>query len=145
MKKLVLKSLVVAALLFAGSNANAQCRGFAKKQCKPIVESDGYIFNGQLNSAALFSGDKADIMFTFYKGQKYRLVVKGQDILGDMTFKLMDTDKNIIYDSEGKDKDYLDFNVESTQQLVVSIEVPGSMSHTKIEAQGCTAVLIGYK
>ncbi len=123
--------------------ADAQCRGFTKKKCRPQIEP--YVHNGQLNNAVLFPGDKADIMLTFYSGQNYRLLVCAQEQLGDVTYTVSDIDKNVIFDSSDKENNIFDFKVASTQQLIVSVHVPESESTHDLDFQGCVSVLVGFK
>ena len=50
-----------------------------------------------MNTAVLYPGDKADMMLTFYSGQKYRLLVCSQEQLGDVAFRILDIDRNEVY------------------------------------------------
>ena len=122
---------------------NGQCRGFTKKTGRPLVEP--YIHNGQMNSAVLFPGDSADIMLTFYSEQQYRLVICAEDQLGDVSYQVSDIERNLIFDSKNSDSKVFDFKVESSQQLVISVAVPGSENTHDLEHQGCVAVLVGFK
>jgi len=136
-------SLIILLSLLIPIGINGQCRGFTKKTCRPQVEP--YIHNGQMNSAVLFPGDSADIMLTFYSGQQYRLVICAEEQLGDVSYTVSDIDRNVIFDSEKSDNKAFDFKVESTQQLVVSVEVPDSENTHDIDFQGCVAILVGFK
>ena len=137
-----LKLLLFIAILIP-FGADAQCRSFTKKNCRP--EIDPYIHNGQLNSAVLYSGDSADIQLTFYSGQDYRLVVCSEEQLGDTHFQVFDIEKNLIYDSQGKEKQTFDFKVQSTRQLIVTVIIPESSSTHDIDTSGCVSVLVGFK
>lgn len=136
-------NIFILALLLVPFGANAQCKSFTKKQCRPSV--DPYIHNGQMNSAVLYPDDKADIMLTFYSGQEYRLVVCSEEQLGDVTFKVTDIDKKVIYDSEGKDSNVFDFKVTSTRQLIVTVVVPESENTHDLDYNGCVSVLVGFQ
>lgn len=138
--KLLKLTLFLALLLPLVSNA--QCRAFTKKNCRPALAP--YIHNGQMNSAVLFPGDKADIMLTFYSGQKYRLLVCSEEQLGKVTYRVLDIDRNEIYNSKGKGKNEFDFKVASTQQLIVEVSVPDSESTHDIDFQGCVSILVGF-
>jgi len=91
------------------------------------------------------NGEKADLALTFNSGKTYRLMVCTQPILGDVTFQLMDKDRTLIYDSEGKDQNYFDFNVESTQQLILVINVPELEVTHGLLHDGCVSIIQGYK
>ncbi|MCB9198756.1 MAG: hypothetical protein H6600_09865 [Flavobacteriales bacterium] len=138
--KLLKLTLIIALLLPLA--ASAQCRAFTKKNCRPALNP--YIHNGQMNSAVLFPGDKADIMLTFYSGQKYRLLICGEEQLGKVTFRVLDIDRNEIYNSAGKDKPEFDFKVASTQQLIVEVNVPESSTTHDMDYQGCVSILVGF-
>ena len=136
-------SLIILLSLLIPFGINGQCRGFTKKTGRPLVEP--YIHNGQMNSAVLFPGDSADIMLTFYSEQQYRLVICAEEQLGDVSYKISDTERNVIFDSKTSDEKVFDFNVESTQQLVISVTVPESKNTHDIHFQGCVAILVGFK
>lgn len=138
----ILTISTVAFLLFP-LMGSSQCRGYTKRNCRPALSP--YQHNGQLNNAVLVPGDKAEIMLTFYSGQEYRVSVCSMPVLGDVTYKVMDTDKNVIFESDKSDQPAFDFKVSSTQQLVVEIKVPESEKANEIVPQGCVSVLVGFK
>lgn len=121
---------------------SAQCRKFTKRSCLPILTP--YVHNGQMNSAILYPGDKADIMLTFYSGQKYRLLICGEEQLGKVTYRVLDVDRNEIYNSKDKEKQEFDFKVASTQQLIVEVNVPESSTTHDMDYQGCVSILVGF-
>ncbi len=134
------------ALILTPSLTNAQCKSYTKRTCRPML--DPFTHNGQMNTAVLVPGDEADILLTFYSGQEYRLLVCGQEQIGTTTFEVMDTDKNLIYDSSKDDegKNYFDFKVASTQQLIVRVKVNEDKEITHdIVPEGCVSILIGFK
>ena len=121
-------SLIILLSVLIPIGINGQCRGFTKKTGRPLVEP--YIHNGQMNSAVLFPGDSADIMLTFYSEQQYRLVICAEEQLGDVSYKVSDIERNLIFDSKNSDSKAFDFIVESSQQLVISVAVPESETRT---------------
>jgi hypothetical protein len=60
-------------------------------------------------------------------------------------FKVMDTDKNVFFDSEKTKKNYFDFNVASTQQLIVEIDCDDKETLSGITPEGCIAIITGSK
>ena len=136
-------SLIILLSVLIPIGINGQCRGFTKKTGRPLIAP--YIHNGQMNSAVLFPGDSADIMLTFYSEQQYRLVICAEEQLGDVSYKVSDIERNLIYDSKNSGSKVFDFKVESSQQLVISVEVPESENTHKIDYQGCVAILVGFK
>lgn len=132
--------------LFAGLPllSSAQCKGFTKKVCMP--EIDPYIFNGQLNSAVLNEGDIAELLLTFYAGQNYRVLVCAQEELGDLEFKLLDTEYNVVFDNkEHKNTNSWDFASNTTQQLIVQVMVPEHKGNNgDVAKSGCVSILVGF-
>ncbi len=139
-----LKTFAIACgLLLLATTLHAQCRGFTRKKCAPTLES--YTFNGQLNSAVLAAGETAELTLDFNSGIDYRLLVCSHPVLGDVAFKVLDTDNTEIYDSANSDHDYFDFNVAGSRQLIVQIAVPPSESNTDLVHEGCVSIVLGFK
>ena len=122
----------------------AQCRSFAKRVCRP--ELAPYTHSGQLSSARLSSGDKAEVRFTFTAGNEYRIVICAQPILGDITYRIMDIDHNAIYDSSKDEaaKMYYDFKVGATQQFYVEVNVPEQENPNDLMISGCVSIITGF-
>ena len=140
--KIAFIALVMAAALPFG--AAAQCKGFVKKACIPKVPP--YTHNGQLNNAVMSAGEKAELQMTFYSGQEYRIVVCAQEVLGKVNFKVYDSSRNEIYDSQdGKDNSVWNFKVAATQQLTIEIETPALDSPHELGPSGGVSVLVGFK
>lgn len=130
-------------LLFLTADISySQCKNFAKKKCTPQLKP--YSNSGKMNSAVLRPGDKAELMMTFNSDVEYRLLICGMDNI-KVAFKVMDTDKNVFFDSKKDKKNYFDFNVASTQQLFVEINCEDVETLTGIMPEGCVAILTGSK
>lgn len=138
--KIILPILLILPLM-----SSAQCRSFTKKKCLPELE--GYAQNDNFNSAVLIPGDEAELLLTFYAGKEYRLLVCAHPVLGKVEFEVLDTDDEVIYnsDDEVEDEHIFDFKVASTQQLIVRIRVPESESPATLVHEGCVSVMIGSK
>lgn len=135
--------LVAAISLLAFGESSAQCKGFVKKQIPRLAP---FIHNGQINSSVLLSGDHAELTLTFYSGQTYRIMVAGQETLGDLHFVIKDAGKNVLFNSKNQGKfDYWDFTVESTQQLTIEVIVPEADAPTGLVPSGCVTILVGFK
>jgi len=134
--------LIIIALSFIAINTHAQCKNFAKKVCK--VELKPFIHDGNYNAAILTEGEDAELYKTFYSGQKYRLIICGSDKLPSIEFKVMDVERNVLFDN--KENNMImnwDFEVEATQQLIVYLKVQsGSSDELNIES-GCVAIMFG--
>lgn len=137
---------VVATLfyLFLVNTASAQCKSFAKSKCLPDLAP--YIHNGQMNGATMMAGEKAELQMSFYAGQDYRLMVCAQPILGDVAFRLLDKNKKVVFNSKDhKNVFFWDFNVASTQQMILEIDVPESSAKHGMIPSGCVNILLGFK
>lgn len=144
MKKLLSLAILTIAFMAVATTGYSQCKGFTKKQCLPQLEP--YVYNGQLNSAVLNEGDIAELLLTFYGGQDYRIYICSQEVLGGVEFKLLDTDRNTIFDNTDQENiDHWDFSANSTQQLIVQVRVPEQESNVDIVQSGCVSILIGFK
>lgn len=144
MNKSSIKSAVLALLICIPFFANSQCKGFTKKECLPGIKP--FVYNGQLNSAVLNEGDVAELLLTFYSGQDYRIFVCSQETLGNVEFKLIDTDRNTMF--YNKDHDFVkfwDFKSNATQQLIVQVRVPQNDAVSDIIQSGCVSILVGFK
>lgn len=144
MKKFLNIILLVAVFSALPLFGFSQCKGFTKKQCLPVLEP--YLYNGQLNNAILNEGDVAELLLTFYGGQDYRLLVCSQEMLGNVEFKLYDTERNEIFSNKEHEMvNVWDFNANSTQQLIVQVRVPAPEIKTDIVNSGCVSILVGFK
>lgn len=123
--------------------AFSQCRRFTKTKCMPALGE--YIPNENFNSAVLIPGDQAELMMTFYAGQDYRVMLCTEDILGDVVYTLVDSDGNKIFASDEQLDDHIDFTMQSTQQLKMTINVPQRENMNQLTHEGCATVLVGYK
>lgn len=144
MKRIVQTGFILT-LLFAFNTfqADAQCKGFAKKICKG--ELGPFTHDGNYHAAILVEGEEAELYKTFYSDQDYRVAICGSDNLPPVEFKVMDASKNILYSN--KDKDYArtwDFKLESSQQLKLVVKVTRFEEDTGDPASGCVAIMFGF-
>ena len=137
--------LSFAFLALSGSSIQAQCKGFAKKMCKP--ELAGYIHDGNYHVAILTEGEEAELYKTFYSGQNYRIAVCGSlSSLPPIEFQVVDAYKNIIYDNSTHNAENTwDFSLESSQQLKVVVKVPVSDPQPEFPNSGCVAIMFGIQ
>lgn len=139
------KSALIVILTMITGYGFSQCKGYIKRKCLPTLAP--YTNDGQLNNTVLRAGEGAELEVTMYKGQSYRLLVCYQEVLGNVKFRLLDLNYNVLFDSSKNnkgDKNYWDFNVENTQQLIVQVKAP-DQGEAAIVPSGCVAVVVGFK
>lgn len=140
-----LKKLIVFTVLFVLSlSLNAQCFSFARSACKSNLGE--YVHDGNYNATMLSEGEKAELYKTFFKGQKYRLAICKIKDLPPIHFRITDQDGKVYYDNE--DHDYTltwDFQMESTQMLIVEMKVLEREEQDGEIISGCVAVLFGIE
>ena len=146
----IVKIIVFALAISFPLMAFSQCKGFAKKKCLPELKP--FIHNGQLNSTTLVEGESAELVMTFHAGQHYRVMICAQEALEHVSFKMMDMDREIVFNSadEGDARNW-DFNVNATQQMIILVSVPKAGKHDAAKLtgtlvqSGCVALLVGFK
>lgn len=124
-------------------NAEGQCKGFARRICKLDLES--FIHDGNYHAAILTEGEEAELYKTFYADQDYRIAICGSDVLPIIEFRILDNQRNVLYNN--RDDDYRgvwDFRLESSQQLMISLKVHNTDNPGQERASGCVAILFGF-
>lgn len=146
MKKILPVLVLLLLLITVNFSVSGQCKSFAKKICK--LELIPYIHDGNYHAAILSEGEEAELYKTFYEGQEYRIAICGSDALPKIEFKIIDANKNVLYNNRDHGMVKLwDFKLESSQQLKIVVKVPAS-SATKPETEmisGCVAIMFGFK
>ncbi|MBA3707015.1 MAG: hypothetical protein H0W84_14260, partial [Bacteroidetes bacterium] len=120
MKKKYWLQIIIAFCSIFSTAGVAQCNSstFVKKKCLPNIQP--FTLSGQVNTNKLSSGQKTELKITFSSGQDYRILVCAEELLGQVTFRVRDMAKKIIFDSKDNDSpDFWDFKVKSTQQFIV--------------------------
>lgn len=144
MKKSFQITIVFTLLATIPFSINAQCKGFAKKICK--IELTPYIHDGNYHAAILTVGEEAELYKTFYSDTDYRISVCGTDALPDIEFRIIDTDRNVLYTNKNNDYSRIwDFRLEASQQLKIFIKVPATDGLPEEIISGCVAIMFGFK
>jgi len=145
MRSSLIKGFCCLALIGAVYTAQSQCRMFTKKKCMPTLLP--FLHNGQMNNIMLFPGETASLSMTFFAEQEYRLVICSQDILGDGVYFVVKTESGKeVYSSEHEENNAWDFNVASTQNLVVEVVIPADDETLHaIETAACVAIIVGFQ
>lgn len=126
------------------ASAIAQCATFVKKKCMPKIQP--FTHNGQMNASTVFAGQSTELNLTLSAGQDYRILVCAEPILGDVTFKVMDKSRTVVFDSKDNNyPDFWDFKVRNTQEFIVHVDVPRSNSSSSTPPSGCLSIMVGFK
>ena len=143
-RNILMNAALVGAFLMMASAAQAQCRSFAKNKCVP--ELAPYKFNESFNGAQLAPGEEAEVNLTFFSGQEYRVLVCAHPILGEVNWKLVDSNNKMIFESlADQPKKNFDFKAASTTQMKVVVWVPPMKGKTDMVHVGCVAIMLGFK
>ncbi|HPW66843.1 MAG TPA: hypothetical protein PLY32_06095 [Salinivirgaceae bacterium] len=144
MKRVLLIIGISLSAIFMSNVAVGQCSNFTKKKCVPQLSP--YIFNGQANAALLNEGDVAELVLTFYANQDYRLLICSENQLGNVEFRMYDTQNTLLFDNKKYNYAKMwDFCSTATQQIRVEIEVPESLNIDSSVKNGCVSILVGFK
>lgn len=139
----LVSTAVAAVFMMISLGAQAQCRSFAKNKCVP--ELAPYKFNESFNGAQLAPGEEAEVNLTFHAGQEYRVMVCVHPILGEVNWKLVDTNNKMLFESLADEpKPYFDLKAASTVQMKVVVWVPERPKSDLVHV-GCVAILTGFK
>jgi len=144
----IYKILPILTLLLLGNalNADAQCKAFARKVCLPELAS--YTHDGNYHAAILVEGEEAELYKTFYSDMEYRVAICGEEKLPDVEFKILDSNKNVLYTNKDKNGKYArtwDFKLQSSQQLKLVIKVTSFNKAGETPASGCVSIMFGFK
>ena len=121
----------------------SQCITMAREQCVPKLAP--YTQNGQLNSSPIHAGESVELEVTFNSGMDYRIFVCAQANLGKVSFRPFDVEKNLVFDSKSAGSpEFWDFNVASTQQFTIEVNIPKSNAPDKPVPYGCITVIVGF-
>jgi hypothetical protein len=138
--------ILVLFLLGTSINADAQCKAFAKKVCLP--ELGNYVHDGNYHAAVLVEGEEAELYKTFYSDMEYRVAICGEEKLPNVEFKVLDSNKNVLFSNKDKDGKYTktwDFKLESSQQLKLIVKVSSLSKPGDTPVSGCVAIMFGFK
>jgi len=138
------KSAILLVFLFIAYGAQSQCFSFARSACKSSLGD--FVHDGNYNATMLQEGEKAELYKTFFEGQKYRLAICKIKDLPPIHFKITDQNGRVFYDN--KDHDFAltwDFQVETTQLLIVEMQVLEQSGPDEDLISGCVAVLFGIE
>ena len=125
-------------------SSSAQCKGFAKKKCIPLLEN--YVPSENYNSLQMVEGEEAELYLVFVENNDYRIAVCSHPVLGDVNFKIQTEQGQLIYNSiENEGNNIFDFSTISTEKLHLLISVPALESSSDMVHPGCVTIMVGNK
>ena len=139
MKKI---SLVIL-LIVSATWTFAQCKSTSKKCPAGLAP---YTFSEEFNNTSIGEDESAELVTTLFAGQDYRIILCIPSGLGNIEFTLSDIRGNVIFSN--KDKNYAaswDFQVNSTEDYFIQLELVNSSPDPTKPLKGCVAVLVGFK
>ena len=138
-------SLIFLLLVFAAPlTSTAQCKGFTKKKCAPLLED--YVPAEHYNSLQMFDGEKAELFLVFVENHDYRIAICSHPILGDINFEIKTEQGQMVFSSaDNNGNNVFDFSTTSTEKLHIIISIPASESSTGMMQPGCVSIMVGSK
>lgn len=130
-------------VLFFALNLESQtCNRLARKSVNDIAP---FKFTGQLSKVMLSEGESAELSVVFKSDKKYRVLVNGGRLVGNLHFKLFDRNKKLVFDNAKHDMaQYWDFVVLATQNYFIEVTYPSASDGYKdYTNRGCVALVIG--
>lgn len=125
-------------------SSSAQCKGFAKKKCIPLLED--YIPSENYNSLQMVEGEEAELYLVFVENNDYRIAVCSHPVLGEVNFKIQTEQGQLIYNSiDNEGNNIFDFSTISTEKLHLLISVPALESSSDMVHPGCVTIMVGNK
>lgn len=122
--------------------ANAQCEEFAKQDIWKKKLSP-YTHNGIYVTQKVNQGETIELYKTFFSNQDYRILVCSDNNLPKIEFKILDINRNIIFDNKKNNYNNIwDFYFNTNLQTIISVHIPNT--EDKNLKSGCIAVLIGF-
>lgn len=121
----------------------AQCNTFMKLKCNPVLKP--YMSSGQVFNSTLLSDDKAKLLLTFYEGMNYRIVVCGQEELGNIQMRLKDGKNKVVFTGTVEESNFWDLKVDATQVMTIEVLTPKSEESENIIKSGCVSLMVGFK
>ena len=142
--KLLEKKIFLFSLLFISFSllANAQCSEFAKQEIWKTKLSP-YTHNGIYVTQKINQGETVELYKTFFSNQDYRILICSDNNLPKIEFKILDINRNIIFDNkENNLSNIWDFYFNTNLQTIISVHIPNTEDENL--KSGCIAVLIGF-
>ena len=142
MSRIQLLFIATFALLTLG--VSAQCTDFARNEGLPVVNSDGYISDGHLNTLSISEGEEVSMHRPLYKGLSYRVVFIADEKIPLMGILVKDAEDRKIMNKTYRGKAVIwDITPSENMDLTIGMLVPYSGSEE--QKQGCVAVLVGIR
>ncbi len=141
-RTLIYLSVMFSLIIVNEAKAQFQCKRFVEKRCK--VFWDDYVPNPQNILAELETGQTSELNMIFYRGHDYRVILCGEEHLGDLRFKILSSKGDVLFDNQEYDMTQeWDFTMSTTKRLIIEVTAPGGGGD--FVESGCVAVMIGLR
>lgn len=140
---IVAKIFLLVVLLSGSAQGWSQCISFARSIAKPQLAP--FIHDGNYNATFMEEGETADLYKTFFEGEEYRLVVAAVESLPKLRIRVLDEQRNVVFDNaDHQHVQVWDFVAKTTGTMIVHIDVPDQKESDTVTG-GCVAILFGIK
>ena len=145
MKNIKLIILVFSVMAISSGTIKGQCLNFAKSTGFTALDTAMFIPEGRLSALPLSEGDNMDVYKSFFKGKTYKIVVVGAGNLPAPDFKVVNFQRQVIFDSsKNNSTQSWEFTSQKNQNLIISASIPMAKDPNNIQT-GCIAVIVGFK
>jgi len=121
------------------------CKSFGRSACKHIDLED-YTSNGQLTVAPLVPGEEAELSMIFYRGNDYRIVLCGDEELGQLKFWIKNSKGDELFNNKNyENTQQWDFSMSTTQRLLIIVGAEGKTQMGEAVEEGCVKLIIGHR
>lgn len=122
----------------------AQCTDFAKEKGLPLVNADGYVSDGHLNTLTMSEGEEINMHRPLYKGLSYRIVFIADENIQTIGILVKDSEKRRIMNKVYKGKAVI-WDVTPSENLELTIGMLIPYAGLEEMKQGCVAMLVGVR
>ncbi len=145
MKNIKIILLLITIFALSENTVKGQCLSFVKDIGFSVLDTSRFIPEGRLTAISLSEGDNMEVHKSFFKGKTYKIVVVGASNLPQADFKVINLQKEVLFDSsKSKNKKSWEFTAAKNQNLTISVKLPDTKDPDNVQ-RGCLAVLVGFK
>ncbi|OFX88574.1 MAG: hypothetical protein A2W99_09245 [Bacteroidetes bacterium GWF2_33_16] len=121
--KFIVKGLLISTLIIFIFSNRAKSQNNSLNNCINLINTEGYVSDGQEYKTKVDENNKARFLTTFYGGSYYRIAACSNATNSKVTITVFDTEKNPLFCN--KDFNYIpywNFKFTSTIDCIVEVE-----------------------